>query len=323
VTSSAAAFPVIISSTPKFTHVSKNFETDRTRQWRKTDLSAEDESTISHVETFGCSIIHIEKSSAGPGWSFTLGVYDTAGKPEIIAVGLKKETVHHLLNEAAKLLRAGVDLTQGRHRELIGDVDCEFRPVDPKWPKHLMDWANWYYGTSDYPVLQAIYPDLQNRFPEENGFDSRFAQPLMQPNAPMNRIEDDFWAAADPGSSLFDWKFPDPSHTRVFLSETVHKGTEPITYVSHDAEDGAWQFLGDSMDDGGGPVVVCFHHPIDADPTLKELIDLPLGWRAERSKPENRGFELNIRQRKIQRRADLQRDRSAERPRTGCPRSRF
>ena len=39
------------------------------------------------------------------------------------------------------------------------------------------------------------------------------------------------------------------------------------------------------MDGGGGPVLICFHHPIDADSTLKELADLPLGWYAERNKP--------------------------------------
>ena len=34
-----------------------------------------------------------------------------------------------------------------------------------------------------------------------------------------------------------------------------------------------------------GGVLVCFHHPIDSDPTLKELADLPVGWYAERTKP--------------------------------------
>ena len=71
----------------------------------------------------------------------------------------------------------------------------------------------------------------------------------------------------------------------MFLSEAVHSSREPITYVSHDAEDGEWQFLGPSMAARGGPVLVCFHHPVDNDPTLKELADLPLGWYAERSKP--------------------------------------
>ena len=68
------------------------------------------------------------------------------------------------------------------------------------------------------------------------------------------------------------------------VSETVHSGTELVTYVSHDVEDGVWQFLGDSMSDGGGPVISCFHHPIDRDPSLVELADLPLGWHAERSR---------------------------------------
>jgi Domain of unknown function (DUF4262) len=240
---------------------------------------------MSHIEEFGCSVVSVMRTAYGLGWSYTIGTYDTSGKPEIITVGLFDETAHFALNEAAKLLRDGVDLTQGRHRNLVGKVDCEFRPVDPKWAKHLMGWAVWYYGGEEFPVLQAVYPDRENRFPGEEGFDKDFEQPLMQPGALMGRVERDFWASTDPQSSLFKWRFPDSPHTQAFLSETVHKRTEPITYVSHDVDDGAWQFLGDSMDKGGGPVLVCLHHPVDIDPSLSELADLPLGWYAVRSKP--------------------------------------
>lgn len=260
----------------------KAFETGRTRKFRASVLSPEDERTVSHIEEFGCSVVSVARTEYGFGWSYTIGIFDTAGKPEIITVGLQPETAHFALNEAAKLLRAGVDLTHGRHPDLIGEVDCEFRPVDRKWIKHLMGWAVWYYDGVEFPCLQAIYPDLENRFPEDEGFDTKFQQPFMQLTAPQTTVEKDFWASADPASSLFNWKFRDPPHTRVFLSETVHNGTEPVTYVSHDTEDGAWQFLGDSMSDGGGPVISCFHHPIDRDPTLAELADLPLGWYAER-----------------------------------------
>lgn len=266
-------------------NASPRFETDRIQKLRAGELSETDASTISNIEQFGCSVIQVKCSGAGRGWSYTIGVYDTAGKPEIITVGLQESTALRLLNEAADRLREGVNLTQGRHRDMVGDVECEFRPVDPKWVKHLMGWALWYYNWEDFPVLQAVYPDLENRFPGEDGFDVAFAQPLMQPGALMTDVEDDFWASADPKSSLFDWKFQDPPHTRVFLSETVHQGTEAVTYVSHDEEDGAWQFLGESMSDGGGPVISCFHHPIDNDTSLSELADLPLGWWAEREKP--------------------------------------
>jgi hypothetical protein len=263
----------------------RKFETERTRRFRAEELNQGDERSISRIETFGCEVVQIKKTNAGPGWSYTLGVFDTCGKPEIIVVGLLEKTALFLLNEAAKRLRQGVNLAEGRHGEMLGDVECEFRPVDPKWASHLMGWATWYYGGETFPVLQAVYPDLEDRFPEEVGFDTAFRQPLLQPNAPMTDLENDFWASADPGSSLFNWKFPDPPHTRVFLSEAVHSGAEPVTYASHDLEDGAWQFLGDSMAGDGKAVISCFHHPIDNDPTLNELADLPLGWWAERAKP--------------------------------------
>ncbi len=268
---------------------SKKFETERTRRFRAGVLSEGDERTIAHVETFGCEVVQVtrKRTTAGPDWSYTLGVYDTCDKPEIITVGLRQETALFLLNEAARRLRAGVNLALGRHRDMVGDVECEFREVDPKWVDHLMDWAKWYYGGIDFPVLQAIYPDLENRFPEEVEFDSRFRQPLLQPNSAMTQIENDFWASADPDSSLFNWKFPDSPHTSAFLSEAVHSGLEPVTYVSHDLDDGAWQFLGDTMAGGEKPVISCLHHPIDKDPSLNELADLRLGWYAERATPKD------------------------------------
>lgn len=260
------------------------FQTDRLLRFRATELSEKDQRTISHIEEFGCSVVNVARTKYGLGWSYTVGVFDTSGKPEIITVGLSPETAHSALNEAVALMRAGVDLANGRHRGLVGQVDCKFHPVDPKWVEHLMGWALWYYDGDVFPVLQAVYPDLQNRFPGEEGFDTAFEQPLMQPGAVMARVENDFWASADPNSSLFNWKFPDPPHAQAYLSETVHKGTEAVTYVSHDAEDGAWQFLGDSMSDGGGPVLSCLHHPIDNDASIAELANLPRGWYAERSK---------------------------------------
>jgi Domain of unknown function (DUF4262) len=237
--------------------------------FRATTLCEEDARTISHIEQFGCSVVSVMGGHGSPGWSYTIGVFDTCGQPEIITVGLSPEAAHFALNEAAKLLRAGVSLSQGRHRDLIGQVECEFRPVEWKWAAHLMNWAVWYYDDTEFPVMQAVYPDLGNRFPEDEGFDRAFEQPLMQPSSGATRVELDFWASADPKSSLFKWSFPDPPHTGAYLSQTVHAGTEPVTYVSHDAVDGAWQFLGDSMSDGGGPVISCLHHPIDRDPSLE------------------------------------------------------
>jgi hypothetical protein len=99
----------------------------------------------------------------------------------------------------------------------------------------------------------------------------------------MDQSRGRFLGGHGPEECLFTWKFPDSPHAGAFVSKAVDSGNEPITFVSHDAEDGVWQFLGGSMSDTGG-VLVYLHHPIDRDPSLLELADLPLGWYAERNR---------------------------------------
>jgi len=269
--------------TPLSDHL-KTYETARTRHWRSTGLNPTDARTIDKIEEYGLFVLTVGNGKHREmNYTYTIGIYDTCGKPDLITAALHHEVAHSALNEAARRMRDGLDLTQSRHSDLIGNVDCEFRPVDPKWVAHLMNWANWYYSGSNYPVLQLVYPDLKNRFPEDEGFNSNFNQPLMQLAAPMRHIEEDFWSGADESSSLFGWRFPEGPHTSVYLSKNVHTGAEPVTFVYHDPE-GDWQFTGETGTESGG-VAVCFHHPIDNDPSLKELVDLPVGWCAERSEP--------------------------------------
>jgi hypothetical protein len=47
----------------------KKFETARTRYFRSTELKQDDQETINRVERFGCSVVHIGKNGAGPGWT--------------------------------------------------------------------------------------------------------------------------------------------------------------------------------------------------------------------------------------------------------------
>ena len=262
----------------------KKFSTPRLQWWRTGTHEKTFEGTLAHIEEFGCQVMSIR---GGPEtrFSYTVGAYDVFGVPELIVVGLTDGTGHAALNRALDRLRDGVDLLAGSHSNLVGEVSVVFRPVDKRWVEHVLRRDLWYYQGEDIPVLQMVYPDLEGRFQWEPDFTEYFRQPLLGPASLDTVREVDFWSSNDPTSSLFDWKFPDAPHTQAYLSETVHKKEERVTYVSHDAEDGAWQFLGDKMADGGGPVVSCLHHPVDDDPSLRELFDLPLGWYAVRETP--------------------------------------
>src|SRR6266576_3209172 len=109
----------------------RDFETARTRKFREGQLCAEDERTIGDIEEFGCSVVSVKRTNYGLGWSYTIGIFDTCAKPELITVGLPPETAHFALNEAAKLMRAGADLTRGQHRHPPGAAPCPSRPLPP------------------------------------------------------------------------------------------------------------------------------------------------------------------------------------------------
>ena len=72
-------------------------------------------------------------------------------------------------------------------------------------------------------------------------------------------------------------------NTAVIADVNFIKGGDVCVYVSHDNEDGIWQFLAPDFDgDESRGLVVSLSTAIENDPSLSELHDLPLGWYAVR-----------------------------------------
>jgi hypothetical protein len=261
-------------------------KTDRTRFLRLSKLEPDEAKLVDDVEEFGCHVIQVRGEGGFPGWSYTVGLGDTLGCPELIVIGLKEGVAYSLLNECATRLQQGIRFEQGsRARDLLANVECEFRQVEKRWLRQTMGYAVWFYGGDDFSGLQCVYPDMDNRFPWDEAFDVnwRERQPLLFPHSLSSRVEEDFWAANDPHSSLHSWKFGDSPHTGVFTTKRVMSGDDPVTRVFHDAEDGAWQFHGPDESKAEDLAYVCFHHVVDKDATIKALADLPVGWCAWRT----------------------------------------
>jgi hypothetical protein len=82
-----------------------------------------------------------------------------------------------------------------------------------------------------------------------------------------------------------DWPFDDPENLAVFTLKRLVQGGSPILRVTHDEDDGGWQFLdvGEvSMDEAS---LVSLREITRLDPSILELADLPVGWIAERDAP--------------------------------------
>ena len=78
------------------------------------------------------------------------------------------------------------------------------------------------------------------------------------------------------------WPFADKPNVAVFTTKSVSSGKDPILFVSHDADDGAWQFLGSDELTEDSASVISLSSALRLDPTIAALADLPHGWIAHR-----------------------------------------
>ena len=78
------------------------------------------------------------------------------------------------------------------------------------------------------------------------------------------------------------WAFADPPDLAVVTSVQVLRHGMPVLYVTHDADDGGWQFLTGEAVDVADSMVVGLEEMIRHDPSLVTLADLPIGWCAWR-----------------------------------------
>ena len=85
-----------------------------------------------------------------------------------------------------------------------------------------------------------------------------------------------------------DWAFLDPPNTAVITNVRILDGTAWVHYVTHDEDDGAWQFHPASgqatMKEAA---VTSLKRIVEIDPRIEELADLPLGWHAWREEEES------------------------------------
>lgn len=91
------------------------------------------------------------------------------------------------------------------------------------------------------------------------------------------------------------WKFHDPPNVAVIATRQVVEGEDWIAYVSHDEDDGSWQFHRSSkLSAAKDAIVVSLREVVERDPTISDLADLPRGWCAWRDSVTSPWFRERI-----------------------------
>ncbi len=84
---------------------------------------------------------------------------------------------------------------------------------------------------------------------------------------------------------MSEWTFSDPPNVAVFVHRSIFKRDDWIAHVSHDDEDGSWQFHNSEPGpvEDGDIMIVSLQNVVKRDESILELADLPEGWHAWRS----------------------------------------
>lgn len=224
---------------------------------------------LKNIEEFGCHLILIEADNYLPGFVYSIGLFQKFNHPEIICFGLKKDVMAAIINHACDLIKNGEILVPNKlYSGFLQGYSIQFVELAKEFYQNYLGYAGWFYNRSfDFPALQLVWPDKQQKFPWEEDFNSdwKFKQPLLDRNT--------------------DFKFYEERNLGVFTTKQAFEG-EPILYVYHN-RDGDWQFHTNAEPNLEDAKLVCLKQITELDPSINDIYHLQYGWRAWRKSKED------------------------------------
>ena len=132
------------------------------------------------VEQNGWHVLNVFAEDGVPPFSYSIGLYQTLGHPEIFIAGLPSRVADPLIHSVGEEIRAGRSFEAGEvNSDLLRGHDCAFRPVPRHAYQEYFGRAIDFYDGENFPVLQLVYPDQEGRWPWDDGAEEGFR--LMQP----------------------------------------------------------------------------------------------------------------------------------------------
>jgi hypothetical protein len=125
-----------------------------------------DEKALSDIEEYGCHILHVFEQADYPQFSYSIGVEKKTGRPELIVTGLNREVAHWVINEYNNRIRGGETFQPDTfYSGFLEGFDVTFKEVEKKHYREHFGWGIWLYKSTDFRVLQLIYPSTRGVWP--------------------------------------------------------------------------------------------------------------------------------------------------------------
>ena len=131
------------------------------------DEHAAERKALDNIDTYGLHILSVAEAAALPPFSYSIGIGQSLGQPELIVVGLRHEVAQAAINACYAQMKSGGAIEPGMRLTglLAGDYECLILPVSPSHYREYMGWAWWLYGGPDFRAYQIVFPSTEGVFP--------------------------------------------------------------------------------------------------------------------------------------------------------------
>ena len=125
-----------------------------------------DERTRDDIAKHGCTVMHVMEEGESPPFSYSIGITQETGAPEIVVIGLKQPMAHFIVNEYNRRVRSSERLEVGKfYSEFIEGFEVFVEEVPLSAYDDYFGQAIDFYGGRAFKVIQIIYPTTKGIWP--------------------------------------------------------------------------------------------------------------------------------------------------------------
>ena len=137
---------------------------------------------LANIESYGWQCTSVGAGDGQPCFSYTIGLFQSFGYPELMIIGLPSDVAHGVLSVAANAAHEGKPLNVDEPIDsLVEGYSCVFVKVpEESYGQYVLS-ASWYYEGNAFPLYQVVWPSEEGRFPwhARAGKKFRAAQPVV------------------------------------------------------------------------------------------------------------------------------------------------
>jgi hypothetical protein len=133
----------------------------------KRQLTDNDKRVARDIKRYGCHVVSVfDPKGRLPFFSYSIGIQDSSGAPDVIVIGLRPELGGYLVNEYNRRVRKGRRFKRGtRYSGFLRGFSVYIEPARPeRYSRYAYGCARYYDGR-EYSIVQLVWPSTKGVWP--------------------------------------------------------------------------------------------------------------------------------------------------------------